>query len=546
MPFIDPTTTPLDRPMDTTRHTGVSKVVQQSIPNFILDEYPLFVEFLEAYYEWLDQKGNPVEFLQDGNRYFDVDTTTDEFLQYFKNSFLDSFPKKMAISNGKPFDERTLVKNIREFYKMKGCEKSIRLLFKLVADSDSVIEYPRDYIFSLSSGNYKDYHKIHVLKDYSNIGRGFDPTSLHGIQINQYEGLTELTATATIDHAYETSQNGKEYYVLRVTNPSGTFIESDYSPILLTQGNTAHQLYAVSSAIGINIVNGGSGYSVGEFFKIGSTGSGYIKGFVSETDEIGKIKRVILLSNPIEYSGPDSTTFESPFGTGGQLSVLHGVLSEPIQEYKDNKNLLSKVSKIQDSFEYQQFSYVVKSKRSLDEYIEAIKNVIHPSGFVLFNSLHQNIYTIRPTEYSTRILGYENTSIGSYARFTLASNTGGVILTGWNPYKGAGDPNPRKTWGSVFNVWNDEAPQSLIPPTSGQRSLPSQGGQPAIYQTGQFAPTQTTLPNPSQSQVEGITVFIAMAHPAVRGMETVPSGTALRSIKLVELLRMPVPIIGDI
>lgn len=551
MPFIDPTTTPLDRPMDTTRKSGVSKIIQQSIPNFVLDEYPLFVDFLDAYYEWLDQRGNPIEVLQNGNKYFDVDSTSDEFLQYFKSSFLDGFPKRMAIADGKPFDERTLLKNIREFYKMKGCEKSIQLLFKLVAGSDSIIEYPRDYIFSLSSGNYKDYHILYALKDYTNISNGFDADGVHGLQINQYEGVTELIATATIDQVYEIKHNNKEYLVFRVTNATGTFVQSDEIPLILTQGGTEFEFYAMSSITGLSVEDGGSGYSVGEFFTIGEPEEEHIRGFISETDADGKIKRVILLSNPPDYGGSSQITIDSPVGSGAQLTINRGVLSDIIQDYKDNKNLLSKVSKIQDSLEYQQFSYVIKSKRSLEEYIDAIKTVIHPSGFVLFNALYDNIYTIRPSYYATRVLGFENTSIGSYARFTPQSTTGGIILGGWNPWSGSGDPDPFKQWGYIFSKWNDEGPRELIPSGSDPniptppRALPNAQGAVANYFSGQFAPNRTYLPNPEQSQVEGITVWIAMPHPATRGMPTVPPGTPFAAMKLEEVLRMPVPLIGD-
>jgi hypothetical protein len=540
MPFPDATPLPRDRPMDTTRKSGVSKIFQQSVPSFIIDEYPLFVEFLEAYYEWLDQNGNPVEFLQNGNRYFDIDTTTREFLDHFKTTFLEGFPKKMAINEAKPYDERTLIKNIREFYKMKGSEKSIHLLYRIIADSETSIEYPRDLIFSLSSANYKDYQKIHVLKNYAAVSNGFDPSAVHGLQINQYEGLTQLIASATIDSVYEISRNGKQYLVFLVNNPTGTFIQSDFSPVIVSQGATAHEFFTIPSVSELKVENGGSGYSVGNLFTVGSTASENISGYVSQTDYNGKIIGVKILSNPVDYRGSTAVHIESPLGTGGQFSVVKSVLTDIIEEYKNNRNLLSKESKIQDSFEYQQFSYVVKSKRSLEDYIDAIKKVIHPSGFVMFNSLYNNIGTIRPSEYGTRILAYERTSIGSYAMYNGRSSTGSGMIGGWNPFRGPGDPNPTKRWGQVYYRWNDAFE---VNPSEGFDSLPSPGfGN--HYQFGDFAPNINVLPNPDQTQVDGITHWIAMPHPATRGMPSVPPGTQFQQMKLKEVLRMPVPIIA--
>ena len=534
MPFISNTSSPLDRPMDTTRRSGYSKIIRQSVPNFILDEYPLFADFLEAYYEWLDQYGNPIEFLQNGGRNFDIDTTADEFLKHFKSIYLEGFPKNLAIHEETTLDERTLIKNIREFYKIKGNEKSIELLFKIITDSDTTIEYPRDYIFMLSSGNYKDYHQIYLLKDYTNIANGFDVTNLKGLQANQYEGLVVLIATATIEDIYETSHNGKEYYVLRVSNPTGTFIESDFSPIQIEQDGVVYSHYPVPAVSHLSIVSGGSGYNVGEFFTIGSTGAEHIRGFISGTDENGKITKVRIFSNPVNYGGSSILVIDSPFGTGGSFSVVRSILSDPVDEYLNNKNLLSKVSRIQDSFEYQQFSYVVKSKRSLEEYTEAIKQVIHPAGFVVFNALYDNIGSIRPSEYLTRVKAYEKTSLGAYARYSFTSNTGAGSTLPWN-VSFPGDVDPTRKWGYVFSFW-------LGKTNVNPNDIPSGGS--AAYENGKFIPigvvNNAVRPNDLQDQFAGITYWMILPHPATRGVTAIPSGISFGAVKLNDFLQLPV------
>ena len=536
MPFISNTSTPLDRPMDTTRRSGYSKIIRQAVPNFILDEYPLFTDFLEAYYEWLDQYGNPIEFLQNGGRNFDIDTTADKFLTHFKSTYLDGFPKNLAIHNDNTLDERTLIKNIREFYKIKGNEKSIQLLYKIISDSDTTIEYPRDYIFVLSSGNYKDYHQIYLLKDYTNIANGFDITTLKGLQANQYEGLVVLVGSSTIDDIHEISYNGKEYYVLRVTNPSGTFTESDFSPIQIEQNGVVYSHYAVPSVSGLSIVNGGSGYNVGEFFTIGSTGAEHIRGFLSSTDENGKITKVRIFSNPVNYGGSSTLVIDSPFGTGGSFSVERSILSDPVEEYENNKNLLSRVSRIQDSFEYQQFSYVVKSKRSLEEYGEAIKQVVHPAGFVVFNALYDNIGSIRPSEFMTRVKAYDTTSLGAYAQYMMENRSGAGSTLPWNTSYG-GEPAPlfEHRWGYVFFSWTGRT--SVNPNEVG-----ASGGTATQY--GKFIPNgvvnNAVLPNTLQDQFVGITHWMTFPHPAGRGVTAIPPGTSFAAIKLNDFLQLPV------
>lgn len=544
MPFISTTTLETDRPMDNTRRTGASKIFKQSIPNFILEEYPLFVEFLEAYYEWLDQHGNPVQFLQDGSKYFDIDTTTNEFLQHFKKTFLDGFPQRLASAEERELNERTLIKNIRELYKIKGSQKSIQLFFRLIAASDTVIEYPRDFMFTLSNGNYKNYHKIYVLKNQEAISSGFDLSSVEGLVANQYEGITELIASATVSSAYEIVSNGKEYFVFIVTNPVGEFIQYDFSPITINQNGKQYYFYPVTNVSGLEIINGGKDYSAGEFFVVGNTSENFIKGFISQTDYEGKITKVRLFDTAVNYNGSNSVFVSSPLGTGASFSVQTSVLSNPIEEYENNKNLLSRESKIQDSFEYQQYSYVVKSKRSLEEYIDAIKRVVHPSGFVIFNSLYNNIQSTRATEYSTRAKAYENTSIGSYAGYKLISSVGNGNVNGWNVYK---DTNPEHTWGFVFSKWTDSIGQD-IHPSEGADSIPDSNGKKLIGGTLaknlQGNPNGLSiLPNLGETQVAGITHFLAMPHPGRSGSEYIPPNTQFGSIKLIDVLRMPVPII---
>lgn len=539
---------PIDRPMDTTRRSGLSKAVKQSIPQFILDEYPLMVEFLEAYYEWMDQQGNPLEFMQNAPRYFDVDTTTAEFLEHFKSNFLYGFPKNLYVHQDKRIDETVLVKNIRQFYQIKGNEKSIQLLFKIITDSDILIEYPRELMFNISSANYVNYHKMCVLKDYANQSAGFDPTKVDGLVLNQYEGVVTVTASATMLAAYDVSEAGSEYTVFLVSNPTGRFVASSSSPVELVQNGQAFRFYLVDITSGASVVSGGAGYAVGEFLTFGSATGDRIRGFVSRTDAQGKIEAVSLFSNPVVYRGSTAFAISSPYGTGAALSLDTGPVSSSVQSYLDDKNLLGGSSRIQDSFRYQQFSYVVKSRRSLEEYLDAVRQVIHPSGFILFNELHNNIYSLRPTEYKTRAMAYERTSIGSYAGYALKLIDGGGDTGGWNP-DFFGNPNPGAFWGQVFGVWSDatgavnpsdrlsnaDIPKEYRAYDAEYNDLSATGSVP-------FAPGITFLPNPDETQIAGVTVWIVMPHPAERKGE-IPKGTSFADIKIEQMLRLPVPVI---
>jgi hypothetical protein len=138
-----------------------SLLVNRQVPEFIRDEYPLFVSFLEAYYEFLEterfktvdgqlvsQKNNLIEKLKDLRYVSDIDFSLGEFEDQFFNSFISYLPKETLVS--KDF----LIKNVLPLYQAKGTQKSFELLFRLLFGEEIRIEYPREQILRASSGRW--------------------------------------------------------------------------------------------------------------------------------------------------------------------------------------------------------------------------------------------------------------------------------------------------------------------------------------------------------------------------------------------------------
>ena len=57
------------------------------------------------------------------------------------------------------------------------------------------------------------------------------------------------------------------------------------------------------------------------------------------------------------------------------------------QRYNDNKGFLSDNIKLQDSYYYQQFSYVVKSGYNVSDWFDAFNRLVHPAGFIFFGEI---------------------------------------------------------------------------------------------------------------------------------------------------------------
>lgn len=120
----------------------LSRIVANQLPEFIREDYPTFVAFLEAYYEYLEQN--------DANLYDlkDIDKTLDRFIQYFRNELApNAFESPTA-------DNRFLLSNIKDAHLAKGSEASFKLLFRLLYNKNVTVDYPGRQILRASDGKW--------------------------------------------------------------------------------------------------------------------------------------------------------------------------------------------------------------------------------------------------------------------------------------------------------------------------------------------------------------------------------------------------------
>ena len=66
----------------------ISPFIAQQFPAFYRDEGPNFIAFVKAYYEWMEQSGNIIHESRSLLDYLDIDSTSESFLTYFKNTLI--------------------------------------------------------------------------------------------------------------------------------------------------------------------------------------------------------------------------------------------------------------------------------------------------------------------------------------------------------------------------------------------------------------------------------------------------------------------------
>ena len=133
----------------------LSPFIQEQFPGFIREDHPKLILLIKAYYEWMDEKGNPGNVLSKLDTVNDIDANADEFYSHFKNTFLASFPEIFAEDElGNKPNKKTLLKKIRDFYGKKGTESAYKFLFRILYDSDLEFYYPKTDILKASDGQW--------------------------------------------------------------------------------------------------------------------------------------------------------------------------------------------------------------------------------------------------------------------------------------------------------------------------------------------------------------------------------------------------------
>jgi hypothetical protein len=130
-----------------------SLLVNRQVPDFVRDEYPLFVTFLEAYYEFLETKqGTKLNDLTQKSkdlRYIsDVDESIVDFENNFFNTYATLLPKDVQV------DKAFLIKNVLPLYLAKGNEKSFKLLFRMLFNDEVDIILPKNAVLRVSDGKW--------------------------------------------------------------------------------------------------------------------------------------------------------------------------------------------------------------------------------------------------------------------------------------------------------------------------------------------------------------------------------------------------------
>ena len=130
-----------------------SLLINRQVPEFVREEHPNFIAFLEAYYEFLEnkqgtKKNDLITKSKDLRFISDVDFSIASFEENFFNTYANLIPRNVEV------DKAFLIKHLLPLYLSKGSEASFKLLFRLLFNEEVEVIKPSASVLRASDGKW--------------------------------------------------------------------------------------------------------------------------------------------------------------------------------------------------------------------------------------------------------------------------------------------------------------------------------------------------------------------------------------------------------
>ena len=115
-------------------HDKIAFLIEEQFPDFYHEDGPNLIDFVKAYFEFLEEHDKTTEAARNLFTERDVDTATDEFIEHFRAKYLNHVPKINTV------EDALLIKNIQSIYKSKGSQQAISSLLRLMINQEATVE----------------------------------------------------------------------------------------------------------------------------------------------------------------------------------------------------------------------------------------------------------------------------------------------------------------------------------------------------------------------------------------------------------------------
>ena len=311
--------------------------IRSQVPEFVLEQYPAFIDFLEEYYKWFDEIYSSGEY----SDLVDIDDTLEAFLKYFRKQLdLHGVTLNQA--------DRKFLKNIKELYNAKGSSLGAEIFFKTAYNKNSRVYEPWQDTFKTSNAAW-----IQDVSIIVTITSG-DASTLEGNTIT----ITDSNNYTYITYVRKVSQRSGSVYELFIDRftPSGTLIS-----FINFDSSVTGTINQVPS--NIKISSAGSGFRPGDVFQLrdGATGIGSGSKFVvTEVTPSGGITKIAIVDFGFGYETDFTVGWNPPSLQTNLLAStgMTGTAEDGNNSWVTNNDLFGYINNINDP------TYAKTGKRS--------------------------------------------------------------------------------------------------------------------------------------------------------------------------------------
>jgi len=404
----------------------IAPLVKRQFPAFYAEEGPNFIQFVKAYYEWLDSLG-PVYQARRFLETYDIDETASAFIDNFQTKYMHGIPKSTLA------DKRLLEKHILDVYRSKGSIEGLKLLFRLIYNVEIDVFTPYKDMLIASSGNW-------VRKQYLEIEERPANFSYHRKNIRgTTSGATAFVTSSTT--IYTGTILSHVLYIDDVyPGPSGsTFIIGE--PIVYDGLDIKEATFIKGSAVGATVIESAEDFSGGDIISSNNTTGEGLKFEVATLKDVSQLTGYLdfkIVDGGYGYAVNSAVTIAAganSTGTGAAFKV--GSLSNTITFTYNNTWISDHSAVLISATSYGANLFNANSQSVIDNALTYANLTIGSIASLTAVTSGDNNYNgfVLPSVFEKRIAGYgiyrsDSTLWGNNAIITGKLATGnGVINT---------------------------------------------------------------------------------------------------------------------
>lgn len=412
--------------------------VESQLPQHVVRDYPLFVEFLKAYYEWMEKNGQPYYGIQKHLDWMNFESSMNDYVSFLRQEYLFNLPSNVAGGL------ELFLQNSKQFHLTIGTEQSFKFIFKILFGTeagDVELYFPRKDILKVSDSTWTASQEVMYVTDSGNSSEFLYRVVKQTREI--YPGVFRY-AYAIVQRVSVRYAGKFKIAELYLTNIQGEFQQG--WPITVD----GYSEWILPTANMVNITSSGIHYYLDDKVSIGGTTEfhknikatelrkvdsqissvydnseitvlldgvevldfDYDGRYITHDDIVigtvvditfpsfggyiivdgigsnGEIVSLKVIDSPIGVNTLKPLNIQSMTGSGFNGTITPQLTRKIAGYYADDSGHLDSTKVIQDSNYYQEFSYVIKSSLDVDKYRDIVLKLLHPAGMKMFGKVN--------------------------------------------------------------------------------------------------------------------------------------------------------------